>query len=224
LGLAACLLLLAPPQSCRADLLPIGLDPNSPVISSFNGSLSYNASISNFHSDSIPLAYTAADGTVSLFSSGHVTIDLMVNPSGQFVSNGSGFTLTGSLNLNGTDVSGTLLTGQVVAFGADPAGPPTRDFNVLFDIEGGLLTQNIPLSGGGSEFGGFPVGSLGGSFLFAENVTSGTLGDFTHNFSSNSVKDLEFATPEPRTVVMALIGAGLLIGFAVIKRRALRPI
>jgi hypothetical protein len=226
LGRAAFFLLLLPSQFCRADLLPIGPGPASPVILGFNGSLTYNAATGNFHYQSIPLTYTTAAGDVSSFSlsnPGRLTIDLMVDHAGHFVSNGSGFSLTGSLNLHGTMVTGTLLSGKITAFGAQSAGPPTREFDGLFTIDGGMLTQNLPRSGGGTVFGGFPLGGTGGFDLFAENVTRGILGDFTHNFASSSGKDIDFATPEPPTLVAGLIGAGLLAGFAAFRRRALRP-
>ena len=53
---AAVSLLFLASSISRADLLVIPPDPNSPVIASFNGSLSYNAGSHNFHSDSLPLS------------------------------------------------------------------------------------------------------------------------------------------------------------------------
>jgi hypothetical protein len=228
LALAVGLLLVAA-SSCRADLLLIPPEPTSPVIASFNGHLSYNATSRIFHSDSNPLSFTDPAFGTSLFSgAGQVTIDLTVDHNGNFISSGTGFRLTGSLDLDsdGTpDVSGTLLFGTITAFGADAPGPPSREFDGLFTIEGGQLTQNIPLSGGGTRFGGFSVGETGGFLLFAENVTSGTLGDFSHDFASSNVKDNEFGTavPEPSSFVLVLVGGCLLAGLGCFRKRVLRP-
>jgi hypothetical protein len=52
-----------------------------------------------------------------------------------------------------------------------------------------------------------PLGLTGGLLLDAENVTGGTLGDFTNNFYSSSVKPkIGVLVPEPRAIVSALTG------------------
>ena len=223
---AACALLLPAPG--RAATLPIVLDPNGPTIDSAypDGTLSYDRGTGNFHSDSVPLSITRIDPFVfGQFSSGNVSIDLFVDTSGNFVSNGSGFVLTGGVDLDGDgtdDATGTLLTGTITGFGADPAGPPTVAFNGTFVITGGSFTQPIPLSGGGTQDPLFNVGDIGGFFLFAESVTSGTLGDFSASFSSDSGKDLEGPVlPAPPGAVLALIGAGMLLSRSTLRRRKL---
>jgi hypothetical protein len=136
---------------------------------------------------------------------GQTTIDLFVDHGGNFQISGTGFTLTGQVTLGAQTFNGTLLTGTITAFGADAAGPPTREFDGLFAVTGGQLTQNN---------GSFRVGESPGFILFAENVTGGTLGDFTHAFSSSSVKGPAgptVSTPEPATLALALCGAGALL-------------
>jgi hypothetical protein len=204
LALAAGVWLLLHASVCRAGLLPIEFDTTRPVILGINGSLTYNASTGDFRSILDAATYTSG-GNVSHFSQGQITIDVMVSQQGAFQSAGpKSFLVTGTVNINGTDVSGDannpLLFGTVTDFGAQAPGPPTRSFDGFWDIQGGKLT------GGG----GFPVGGQRGVFLLsAENVTSGTLGDFTQNFSSNSVKVLGGveAVPEPATWVLGLVGA-----------------
>jgi hypothetical protein len=229
LAVAGALLLFAGPG--RADpLLQISL-ADSPTIQSFDGTLTYNATTGEFRADTIPLIINSNNlppggGFFDLSMPGSATFDFFVNKSGHLLSNGIGYSLTGSVDLDGdgtNDVSGTLLTGTVVAFGSDPAGPPTRTFDGLFRITGGQLTSSmIPVSGGGTVDVGFRVGQLGGFFLFAEHVPpqGGTLANYNANFASDTVKDLEgVAVPAPPAVVLALLGAGLLVA----ARRGRRP-
>ena len=114
-----------------------------------------------------------------------------------------------------------LLSGPITAFGADPPGPPTRAFNGFFLIQGGALTQTITLSGGGTVFGGFPVGGQPGGFLLlAENVTSGILGNFAQDFAStNGKSNIGVATPEPGAWILAGTGAATLAGWGRLRRR-----
>lgn len=222
-----CALLLAAAPS-RADLIPITLDPNGPTIEGeIGGTLSYNAGTGEFLSQTIPTVLGAASlpGMFASFDlSGTTTIDLLVNTDGSFNRNGTGLSISGgSLTFtDGTMVSGTFLTGTITAFGADPPGPATRTFDGLFQVTGGLLTAPIALISGGSLPALFTVGQTAGFFVHAEDVTSGTLGDFTSSFSSDSVKDEEGAlVPEPSSLFVALVGTGLVLGW-VAARKAVR--
>jgi hypothetical protein len=232
-GLASAVVLqvLVAAPLCRACLLQFTLDPANPIILSFNGSLSYNSTTHNFHSETVPLTFSAPfvpGGFTSFKGDPKATVDLFVDQSGGFMATGGGFRLTGDLDLDGDgmiDVSSTdadpLVFGRIVNFGAEPPGPPTRTFNGLFEIEGGKLTQTITLTGGGTVFGGFPTnGVLGGFFLFAENVTVGTLGDFRQNFASTNVKDNVGVTPEPGSGALGLVALVLLASAGWFKGRA----
>jgi hypothetical protein len=223
------LFLIAAPV-CRADLVAFTSNPNYAVVVDSNGTLAYDASTGNFQSDSTPLSYTSPftvsndGGGVAFFtgdgSTNDISVNLLVNPDGSFKGGGTGITITGSIDIDGDGIDDVvtsgpntpLLTGDIYAFGAQAAGPPVIEFDGLFTITGGLLTQNVFLSGGGSTFGGFPLGATGGFILNAENVTSGTLGDFTQDFSSDAVKaTADVATvPEPATSSFLLAGVALL--------------
>jgi hypothetical protein len=221
LGLAIAIVLFFAALPARGDLIPIVFGPDAPVVFGANGTLSYDAGSQVFHAETAPIAFTApfASGGFAFVDNGNSIIDLKVDNNGAFAANGSGVSITGSIDIDGDgdyDVVGTtanpLLTGTVNAFGADLAGPPTRSFDGLFDITGGLLTQQITLTGGGQVFGGFPVGQTGGFILSAEDVAAGILGNFAQSFSSSSVKvNVGVAVPEPSSAVLALVGAAVLL-------------
>jgi len=210
--------------SSRAGLIPITLDPNGPTIQGVSGSLSYNAGPGEFQSQTTPAVLGAASlpGMLAFFDfTGTTTINLFVNANGSFKSNGSGLSISGgTLSLSdGTVVTGPFLIGTITDFGADPAGPATRNFDGLFQISGGSLTAPITLIGGGTLPALFNVGQTGGFIVSAENVTSGTLGDFTSSFSSDSVKDEVGAlVPEPPSLFMGLVGAGLVLGRLAVRK------
>jgi hypothetical protein len=218
----ACLSLLLAAAPGRADLLPFDLSPGGPVVLSFNlnfnglkDALTYDAATGKFHTEMAPLVYTTPGGTMASFTGpGSLVLDLTVGPGGALA--GGTFQLSGTVDLGGAVFSGDLLDGTVTAFGADPAGPPSWAFNALFTIEGGALTADPTLTG-------FASGSPGEFIGFAENVTTGTLGDFTQNFASSSVKsDVGVPIPEPASLALALVGAAVATGVGAWRQRRAR--
>ncbi len=204
------------PSTGRAGLLPVTFQPQGPVITGSGGGLTYNAGTGDFNATltGSTLVYAAPFVQPSGFSqfSGALTIDLQVNKNGQFVANGTGVKLTGTVSINGATFTGTnakpLLTGSITDFGSTAAGPPTQTFDGYFTITGGALTQKQPGTGGKPVFGGFTAGTAGGFILSAENVTSGTLGDFSRDFSSSSVKPgIGPIVPEPSSLILSLTAA-----------------
>ena len=213
----------------RAALLPITLDPNGPNIQGFFGILSYDSGKGEFQSQTIPLVLSSLslpDNSDYFDLTGTTTIDLFVKADGSFNGSGTGLSISGG-NLSfsdGTTVSDPFLTGTITAFGAEPAGPPSLNFDGLFQVTGGSLTAPITLTGGGSIPALFSVGQTAGFFVTAEDVTSGTFGDFGSSFSSDSVKDQEgVLVPEPATMTLALTGTIFVLGWVVATSRYGHP-
>jgi hypothetical protein len=227
--LTLALLVLAAPN-CRADLI-LSFNPGSPTILGNNGTLAYNASTGNFDAVLTPLTYNAAFvlprgfATFAASPAAQLTIDLTVDKNGNFVSNGTGLSLTGSVTINGQTFASSpgnpLLTGPITDFGSQaPAGPAPFNFEGVFSITGGVLTTTK-----GTVNGGFQIGTPGGFILNAENTTSGILGDFQASFSSSSVKinPLGSLVPEPGSMVQMITGLFLLAGWSlrrVVKTRS----
>jgi hypothetical protein len=214
---------------CGAGLLTIPFDPNGPDVTGSGGSLTYNATTGELQGTLTPAFYSSnslpgPNQILPLSGSPSLSIDLFVNPDGTFKGNGTGFELSGSLSVEGTTISGVLLSGSVSGFGADSAGPPPTEFDGLFTIDGGPLTQSRPLMGGGTLPTQFPIGSFGGFDLVAEDAISGILGDFQHDFSSGNVNDeAGLVVPEPSswaltaaglTMLLVLRGAGRVVRFS----------
>jgi hypothetical protein len=200
----------------QGGLVDLQFAPGGPVVLADPFFLSYTSSTGEFTSNSIPLTITAdalqaAIGTpVVNITSGSLSIDLNVNAAGAFVSSGTGVTLTGSIDFNGkASVSGTLLQGTITSFGSDPAGPPSWKYNGLFVSDSGILTQLIALSGGGALDALFPAGKAAGYFSVAEDVFGGTLGDFSMDFAGDDKPELAALVPEPSTLALGLVGAGV---------------
>jgi hypothetical protein len=134
--LAALAHLLAPPAGRAEFLLP-------PIVTSINGTLTYNASTGNFHSESQATVIgspTYPDNNAVFLTPGMVVIDFFVDKSGNFLKNGIGFQVFGSVDFDHdgkADATGLLLSGVITGFTAPPPGPPTQDFLGLLTITGG---------------------------------------------------------------------------------------
>ena len=197
---ALSLLLLAPPVARAGQLLDY--TPGLPSITALNGTLAYNASTGDFSSTSTA-AFIVTSSDFGFFDdSSMLNIDLIVKKDGDFVSNGTGLVLTGSVMVDGQaytgDASSPLLSGVITAFGSQVAGPPSLSFDGFFTVQGGAMS------------GLFGVGSTSAFLLEAESVTSGILGDYQADFSSDSVKaTVSTVTPEPATATLALIAAAV---------------
>jgi hypothetical protein len=206
-----------------------------------SGSLTYNATTGDFNAtttnpDALTLVTPAYPngGAFDHSISAALTFDVHLDANGNIVAGGTGFSLTGAVDIDGDkhdDPSGTttpqtLLTGTITAFGTNGPGPPTVTFNGLFQVTGGLLSGPLTLSGGASIPALFPVGSIDGFMLSSEQVTSGILGDFTSDFSSNKVKSYAgVVTPEPGGLLLVLSGAALMCGYVLVcgRRAEARP-
>jgi hypothetical protein len=225
------LLLLVPDRPCFGQgLLDFQFDPNGPLILGINGSLDYNASTGEFSGTSLPLTLSSStlpggESFVRFSGNPQLSFDLFVNPNGTFQKDPDGFNLSGTLSIGGTKISGTLLSGNFTAFGAESPGLPTWVANALVTPTGGLLTQAQTLANGSTLPPQFPIRGLSiGIDFFAENVTSGTLGDFTQSFSSSSIKDDTGLTmaPEPATWMLWTVAIAILSVFGFVTKRGTR--
>jgi hypothetical protein len=192
--------------------LPLGQCSAGPVILATDGSVTYDASTEALSVQATGLFFLSnylpfGNPQVPITDDG-ATLSLTVNSSGQIVGTGT-IAMNGAIDFDqdGTnDVSGSLLTGSITAFSSAGAGPAPWDFNGLFNITGGLLTQaSIPLSGGGVFTDLYQVGALAQFNLEIEQQVSGILGDFLADFSGVTVKGLVASVPEPGTLTLSLI-------------------
>jgi hypothetical protein len=226
-GFAIALLAFSHSACWAGSLVNFQFAAGGPVVQAQSGVLIYNSATGAFGSSSDAVAMTADalapfGGPLAFFSSGTMSISLTVDKSGNLVSGLPGFSLTGSIDLNGDgtdDVSGTLLRGRITSFGTAPAGPATWQYNGTFLIQGGLLTAPVALSGGGTVGPLFTLGSTGGFLGNVEDTISGTLGDFSQDFASDQDKPVAGPLPEPATLVAGLIGGGLMLARSLRRRR-----
>jgi hypothetical protein len=224
LAIAIGVVLVSSATECRAGgLLPFDFDPNRPTILATDGSVSYTQSTGALSVQATGLFYLSNNlpgGAPQVpITNDSATINLTVDSSGNLIGTGS-LSVTGAIDFNqdGTnDVSGTLLTGTVDAFGAaPPTGSAPWEFDGLFHFTGGDLTQSsIPLSGGGTFTDLFRLGDRGGFDLVVEQQVTGILGDFTADFSGNTNKGpvVGVAVPEPATATLGLIALAILAGW-----------
>jgi protocatechuate 3,4-dioxygenase beta subunit len=105
------------------------------------GSITYNSATNRF---SLNALLTSLE-TGELFTAGNVNLQILVNEAGLLVGGvaGNDLTLIGELDLDGdfiADISGTLLTAEVIAFASTDAGS-TDTYKLRFQITGGLLAS-----------------------------------------------------------------------------------
>ena len=158
----------------------------------------------------IDVVYTAANGSLVLDGDALTLYDGIVEPA-ESITNGtfnitatvdlSGNVIDGSINIGGTFPrlgfnSGTLLTGDLTAFGFPDAGGDPLEF--LFAVSGGDAAPMFGPYAGGSilSFTWYP-----GSFEY----------DWDNNFGmpgfGNAMGDTAPVVPEPCTVSLLVLGA-----------------
>ena len=215
-------------ESRAGGLIPINFNQNGPFIIATDGSVAYDASTGDFNvqatGDFFLSNYLPGGLTQVPVDGGTAVIDLTLDQNGNLLGPGS-ITLTGGIDFDQDgidDVTGTLLTGSVTAFGAATAGPVPWEFDGLFNFTGGGLTQpSIPLSGGGTFTDLYTVGQTGGFDLVIEQQVSGILGDFLTDFSGNTVKGVVVgqSVPEPSTATLQIIALASVAGTGLLCRR-----
>lgn len=138
--------LLEPRQLLSNTLL--GISPQAPIIGYDNqGQLTYTASTQALHVACTPLnIQQVANGPVDVIYSniGDLKINIQVDNAGHLVGGvaGDDLVVTGDADLDGDyvpDVSGVLLTGEILQFGSLDTGTTVDKYEFLFLPTGGLL-------------------------------------------------------------------------------------
>ncbi|WP_165440603.1 SdrD B-like domain-containing protein [Rubripirellula amarantea] len=189
------------PLEDRRLLALLGISPELPTVFS-NGTLSYDSSTNQFEATAVPQTFSTTlfgfSPLVDMPSS--FSLQAEVDESGDLVGSGPHpFALTGSIDIDfdGTaDVSGDLLTGNVVEFGFLDGGSlstsDTYDFRIV--ITSGALAQSGTLSDGG-QFPAYFAGRDIGLRINSENSTFNN--DFNVDFSGGNKATLGPIDPAP---------------------------
>ncbi|MCY2928658.1 MAG: SpaA isopeptide-forming pilin-related protein [Planctomycetota bacterium] len=141
-----CMDLLEPRQLLSNALL--GINPQAPIIGYDNqGQLTYTAGAQALHVAATPLnLQQVANGPVNFIYSniGDLKIDIQIDNAGNLVGGvaGDDLVVVGDADLDGDyvpDVSGVLLTGEILQFGSLDTGTVVDKYDFLFVPTGGLL-------------------------------------------------------------------------------------
>jgi hypothetical protein len=219
-------------ESQAGGLIPFSFDPSRPTILATDGSVTYDASTGDFNVQATGLFFLSLHlpgGVPDVpITNDSAVIDLTLDQSGNLVAPGT-LKVTGAIDINQdgiNDVSGTLVTGTVTAFGAAAGGQAPWEFNGLFNFTGGLLTQpSITLSGGGTFTDLFKLSDTGGFDLVVEQQVSGILGNFLSSFSGKTSKGVVVGVvvPEPGSAVLLLVGTAAVAVGTRLRRFGARP-
>jgi hypothetical protein len=154
----------------------LGVVPDLPIIGyDSGGTVSYDATADAFSIDATPLTITSTSG-VGFFFTGDLDINIQVDASGALVGGvpGDDLLLVGDVDVDGdfvVDFSGTLLTGEVLAFGHEDSGGNIDLYDFRFSVTGGQLA---------SMFSGKDLG------VTTTSENSSFTGDFNVDFGGNA--------------------------------------
>lgn len=163
------------------------------IFSNSTGVYSYNAETGLYSSTAHAATITFDGLNLIPITGGSYAVNFLVNNTGNFVGGvaGNDLVINGTFSYNNQNYSGTLLTGEVYAFGWKASDYPQFDF--AFNVTGGALA---PLY----------LASIGGDVSMSE--VSNFTGSWSVNHSGTKVKHDTAPIPEPGS--MMLLGTGLL--------------
>jgi hypothetical protein len=188
----------------------LNLDFGYPKIySNLFGSYSYDSTDNTFTAHSDPYLIELGGGSSAAFNYPTASWDLEVeiDESGNFVGGASGddLTIIGEVTIDGQFYSGTLLTGEISAFGWENSLNDTFEF--AFDVTGGALAD---LYGGIDGLGGINITSLAAAFD----------GDWSSGHSNAFIKVETSVVPIPPSAFLLGSGGLMIIALGFRKRRA----
>lgn len=171
-----------------------------------NGSLAYDATSHVLAVEARPIGFRMSDGAPAGIFDGarSITLSAEVDEFGELVGGVSGpdLRIVGNLSVDQNfsfEFTGTLLTAEVVAFGAEETGS-TDIFTYIFEVTGGTAASL------------YPTGTFG---VIVQNENSTFDDSFLVDFDGKPKGELGAiageAIPEPSTVTLALSGSAALL-------------
>lgn len=152
------------------------------------GATAFDAGTGEIHVAARPVGFQG-EGESGLFASGQIDWTVQVDAHGQLVGGvaGDDLVVSGALDRNGDfviDQTGTLLTGEIIAFGFEELGATDR-LSYVFEVTGGLLA---------AEYAGSQIGIL-------QTIENSTFdGSFTQDFvggAKGQIGLVDYIQPEP---------------------------
>ncbi|MEL6107169.1 MAG: SdrD B-like domain-containing protein, partial [Planctomycetota bacterium] len=180
----------------RRVLALLGVTPTFPIITANSlGTVEYSESTDSFTANAVPLQLQPSFFGFPSPIETPKTFDLAfeVDSAGNLLGGvpGPDFVLTGEIDFdfdNIADATGTLLTGEVLAFGFADGSPTTTDsYDLRIEVTGGVLSTGGALTLGGTfpaYFDGFDIG------LIINSENSNFNGSFTSDFSGGNKSSL----------------------------------
>ncbi len=189
----------------------IGLTLEEPLISyDSGGTTSYDAATDTFTVDASSFGVLVG-GAPWQIDNGTFDISILVDDTGSLVGGvpGDDLSITGDVEIVslGLDLSGVLLTGEILDFGFEDQQGVSDSFDFLFAATGGAFVAEGLISTG-----------LVGVELTSENSSFG--GSFAVNFGGEAKGTAGAVIPEPSGFIVFGIGAMVVGGAAVTRRRA----
>jgi hypothetical protein len=180
----------------RQMLTLLGIDPGFPLtVYNSTGHLEYNPGTQAFDLTATPLAFKASllDAPTAVEAPASMALHIRVNSAGEVVGGvvGDDLVVTGSINDGTINVSGVLLTGEIVDFGFADSGA-TDSYDFRFVVTGGALASlfagkdiGITTTSEQSTF----TGSFQTAFEGGAKGNIGTVDQTTGSLSGRKFKD-----------------------------------